>query len=194
MTVSPTGTLRLFFALWPDPPARAALADIAAAVARDRGGRATPPAALHVTLAFLGAVAAHLLPLVEEAGAAAAGASPPFMVSFDLPGGPGRGGIAWLGCTAPSAGLIELQGLLATALAARGLPVEPRDYRPHVTLARDCRRPAPTEAPRTAPVGWQAGQLALVASTGGAGGSTYRTLRSWPLAGVPAPEMSAGFT
>jgi 2'-5' RNA ligase len=184
MTVPPNGTLRLFFALWPDPPARAALADLAAAIARHRGGRATSPEALHVTLAFLGAVDAHLLPLVEEVGAAAAGASPPFMVSFDLPGGPGRGGIAWLGCTAPAAGLIGLHALLATALAGRGLPVEPRHYRPHVTLARHCRHPDPAEAPRAAPVRWRAEQLALVASTGG---STYRTVRSWPLAGVQAP-------
>jgi 2'-5' RNA ligase len=191
MTVPPNGTLRLFFALWPDQPARAALADRAAAVARDRGGRATSPVALHVTLAFLGAVEARLLPLVEEAGAVAAGASPPFMVSFDLPGGPGRSGIAWLACTAPAAGLIGLHDLLTTTLAARGLPVEARDYCAHVTLARDCRHPAPAETPRASPVRWHAEQLALVASTGG---STYRTVRNWPLAGVPPPALSAGLT
>lgn len=183
MTVAPTGRLRLFFALWPDQPARKLLADIAAAVARDRDGRATPPAALHVTLAFLGAVEASRLPLVEAAGAAAASAAPRFRVTFDLPGGPGHGGIAWLGCTTPSAGLITLHGLLAAALAARGLPVEPRVYRPHVTLARDCTRPAPGEPPDGSPVSWLADRLALVASTPGGGTSTYRTLHGWPLAG-----------
>jgi 2'-5' RNA ligase len=183
MTVVPTGRLRLFFALWPDPPARQLLADIATAVARDRDGRATPPAALHVTVAFLGSVEAGLLPLVEAAGAAAASTTQPFTATFDLPGGPGRSGIAWLGCTEPSAGLITLHGLLAAALAARGLPVEPRAYRPHVTLARDCTRPAPGEAPDGSPVSWLADRLALVASTPGGGTSTYRTLHGWPLAG-----------
>jgi 2'-5' RNA ligase len=183
MTVTPTGTLRLFFALWPDPPARAALADLAATVARDRGGHATPPAALHVTLAFLGAVESGLLPLVEAAGGAAASKAAPFGLTFDLPGGPGRGGIAWLGCTEPSAGLVRLHGLLAAALAARGLPVEARAYRPHVTLARDCRRPAPGEPRDGRPVSWRADRLALVTSTRGRGPGNYRMLQDWPLAG-----------
>ena len=183
MTASPAGRLRLFFALWPDPPARATLAGLAAAVAHARTGRATPPAALHVTLAFLGAGEASLLPLAAAAGAAAAGMATPFTVSFDLPGGPGRGGIAWLGCTAPADGLVDLHSGLAGALAARGLPVEQRTYRPHVTLARDCRRPAPDHGPGITPVSWWADRLALVASTGGAGGPTYRTLHAWPLQG-----------
>ena len=48
---------RLFFALWPDGPARAVLAGHAARLARLARGRAVPAARLHLTLVFLGAVA-----------------------------------------------------------------------------------------------------------------------------------------
>ncbi|MDH5265059.1 MAG: RNA 2',3'-cyclic phosphodiesterase, partial [Betaproteobacteria bacterium] len=47
---------RLFFALWPDAAARAALADLARATANRYGGRAVPAANLHLTLVFLGEV------------------------------------------------------------------------------------------------------------------------------------------
>ena len=48
---------RLFFALWPDPAVRAALAGVTARLPLPRG-RLTPPQNLHVTLVFLGAAAA----------------------------------------------------------------------------------------------------------------------------------------
>ncbi|MGH8798838.1 MAG: 2'-5' RNA ligase family protein, partial [Casimicrobiaceae bacterium] len=51
----PNATLRLFFALWPAPPTRAALAALAQVLAGETGGRATAPANIHLTLAFLGA-------------------------------------------------------------------------------------------------------------------------------------------
>lgn len=180
MTGTAPGRLRLFFALWPDPPARRALATLAEGVARDCGGRATPPAALHVTLAFLGSVEADLLPLLEAAAAAVAGASPPFGVTFDRPGGAAGGAIAWLGCRDPAAALPGLQRELRDALAARGVSLEPRAFRPHVTLARGCRRP-PARGTAPPPVAWQVRRLALVASRPGPGGSSYRTLRQWTL-------------
>jgi hypothetical protein len=83
----PADRLRLFFALWPDLAARARLTVIAATVARDRRGRATATGNLHVTLAFLGNVAPPLLPVIEGAGAAAAGQCPGFNVYFDRLGG-----------------------------------------------------------------------------------------------------------
>lgn len=138
----PADRLRLFFALWPDPAARARLAVLAATVARDRRGRATATGNLHVTLAFLGNVAPPLLPVIESAGAAAAGQCPGFNVYFDRLGGAARGDIAWLACNTPDPGLLALHRQLAAALDCRGLSGDGQAFRPHVTLARHCARPA----------------------------------------------------
>ena len=40
----------MFFALWPDAPARAALGELAAGIVRNAGGRAPAEANLHLTL------------------------------------------------------------------------------------------------------------------------------------------------
>lgn len=52
------GSLRLFFALEPDPAVRRALASLARALARATGGRVPQAEILHLTLAFLGQVPA----------------------------------------------------------------------------------------------------------------------------------------
>ena len=67
---------RLFFALWPDAPAAAALYRVAAESREACGGRLMRPETLHLTLAYLGRVADRCLPSVLAAGAAAAGDAP----------------------------------------------------------------------------------------------------------------------
>jgi 2'-5' RNA ligase len=52
-------THRLFFALWPDAPARAALVRLAHEIAHHGHGKAPREDNLHITLAFLGPVAAE---------------------------------------------------------------------------------------------------------------------------------------
>jgi 2'-5' RNA ligase len=59
---------RMFFALWPDAAARAALAGLAAEVVRGGGGRAPAAANLHLTLAFVGAVAPERREALHAAG------------------------------------------------------------------------------------------------------------------------------
>lgn len=173
-----TADLRLFFALWPDAKARAALARLAGEVAHHTQGRAPRAEGLHVTLAFLGAVPPARMPAVAAAGERAARAVDPFPIALSRVGGTGYG-IAWLAPETMPAPLREVYEALAGELEARGFPREKRMFRPHITLARDgVRRPQLGSLP---PVEWTVERLALVASTLAPGGSHYRDVATWPL-------------
>src|SRR5436189_6019189 len=98
---------RLFFALWPDAAALAALAGLAAELAVISGGKAVPSAKIHLTLAFLGEVTDDRL----EAARRAAGMLRPraFEVALDTVGSFRGARVAWAGCRHASSGLVDLQ-------------------------------------------------------------------------------------
>ena len=167
---------RLFFALEPSEDALRALADCAARVARETGGRPMPADKIHLTLAFLGEVPEVRIP--EAEGAAEASGGPPFTLVLDRLGAFRRAGIAWAGASQPDPALLRLQGTLAAHLGARGFTLEPRPFSPHVTLARKVDktlRDLPFEA-----VAWRVTDFALVRSNLVSG--KYETLRRWALA------------
>jgi RNA 2',3'-cyclic 3'-phosphodiesterase len=170
--------VRLFFAVWPDTRARAALSRLAQEVARDGQGRAPRESNLHLTLAFLGEVPQRRVEALLEVGERVAGLSPPFPLTLDRVGGRAYG-VAWLAPPSLPEPLQHLHAALTGSLAATGFSLEQRMFRPHVTLARDCARPA--HRGRIAPIGWDVRQLTLVASTPAAGGSEYRNVGEWPL-------------
>ena len=182
------GRRRVFFALWPDAEAKPALSALAAAVARARGGRPTRADQLHLTMAFIGEVAPAAMPLLRAAGVEAAAAAAPFVLTLDRPGGTARDGVAWLEAAAPPAALMTLHEALAGALRCAGFATEARAFRPHLTLARRCTRPAGPDA--GASTSWVAESLALVASTPAPGGSRYETIAEWRLA-APATGATA---
>jgi 2'-5' RNA ligase len=167
---------RLFLALWPDTAARQALA-----AWRDRwtwpvGATPTLTANLHLTLHFIGPVAADRLP--ELAGALELPFEP-FTLEF------GRaelwpGGIAVVCPLAEPEPMLRLQAALAALLRRLALPVEERPFRPHVTLARKARHAAvPADGPALAwPV---ANGFALVQSM--PAGQGYRVLQRYGSSG-----------
>ncbi len=171
-----SSTLRLFFALWPDPQTRAALAALAERVAGETGGRATVAANIHLTLAFLGAQPRES----AAALAARAGAIPasPFTLVLDHIDCWRKNGIAWLGASEVPAPLASLRNSLIASLAAFGIADDPRPFAVHVTLARKVttllRRRLPS------PVAWPVDALALVVSDTGSEGPVYRVLASLP--------------
>jgi 2'-5' RNA ligase len=129
---APHASSRLFLAVWPD---RAAIVRIAAW--RDRqswpaGVRLTPPESMHATLHFIGEVPhARVNPIAERLQS----------VAFDA----GRmtaghatvwaGGIAVLQAEVDSP-LVDLHAHLAEVLRGLQLPLDPRPWHPHLTLAR----------------------------------------------------------
>lgn len=165
---------RLFFALVPPQAVRSALAGAADTVAPP--GRRVHPQDLHLTLAFLGALAPS--PAVIEAGSLAAAAGAPFVVHLDRSGCWRRAGIAWIAPSRPPVALDRLHAALDDALSRRGYPTETRAFRPHVTLARRARgAPAATAVPE-----WTVTELVLLAS-GPPPPPRYRVQARWPLAG-----------
>lgn len=176
--------LRVFFALWPDAGARDALWALARDTAAQARGRAPPAGNLHVTLAFLGDVAAARLAALDAIGPAVAAAVPPFTLTLDRVGAFGDGRIAWAGASAPPRDLERLALSLTDALAKEGFPTERRAFHPHVTLARHCRRRAGTG--NVAPIAWRVERITLNASELSPRGPRYRELGAWPLRSAEA--------
>ena len=178
-TAPPARARRLFFALWPDPATREALAHATRKAVRHCGGRPVAEDNLHATVAFLGPVPEGRLEAVLAAGAGAAGAATAFAVSLDtIDFWPRPQVLVATAATPPEA------AALAEALWRR---VEPlgiaRDLRPlrvHVTLARKVRKPAPGLGMH--PVAWRVPDLALVESVTDPAGARYTPLAGWPLA------------
>src|SRR5258706_12452420 len=84
---------RLFFAVWPDGETAKRLAGLARELAETAGGKPVPGAKIHLTIAFLGSVAADRAASPREAGAG--GRAAPFDPDLHPPGAfPGARG-AW---------------------------------------------------------------------------------------------------
>jgi 2'-5' RNA ligase len=147
----------LFIALWPGPRVRQALA-----ACRDRTpwpASASPTATdkLHLTLHFIGSV-----PSVRVAEIATALQVPvrAFELRLDV-AEHWHGGLAVLRPRTVPRRLHQLHADLAAALLRQALPVEPRVFRPHVTLARRSTSPPLASAE---PVHWRVTGYALMQS------------------------------
>jgi 2'-5' RNA ligase len=169
-------TIRLFFALWPEPALQSTLAERARSLVATAGGRAMRAETLHVTLAFLGDVPVGLRPAIERAAGAATFA--PFDLVLDRTGWFGHRKLGWAGTHAVPPALATLVATLRAALGANGVPLDPQPFVVHVTLVRNART-VPPGGPMT-PVTWPVRDFALVASEPAAGGRVYRVLRRWP--------------
>ena len=168
-----TGTVRLFTALWPDATVRARLVALRDAWHWPPGARPVADANLHATLHFIGSfrrdrleALCHVLDMV---------AIEP--MQLELTGTDvWRGGIA-VALFAAEPRLLALQGRLGAALTGLGVGIDPRPYRPHVTLARKATRAQP---PAVLPsLAWRVNGFALVESPGGG----YEVVATWGEAG-----------
>ncbi len=169
--------LRLFFALWPAAPVRAALAAAAMPLRRACEGRPVEPRNYHLTLAFLGGVdAAQLADIRTAAGTVRA---PGFQLAMDCHGHWPKPRVAWLGSRRPPPAAGVLAARVWRALEPLGFAAEQRPFRPHLTVLRNCRRcdwPGPVTA-----VDWQVRDFVLVSSVTLPSGPRYEVLARWPL-------------
>lgn len=170
---------RLFFALWPDDARRQAIAQMAAGtlnVAMDANGRLVPERNLHVTVVFLGQVAADRF---ADVIAAAQGVTiRPFELQFDRLESWPEAKVLVLAANQVPAGFGALVTALRNRLSSNGFNIDSRAPRPHVTLARKVR--AQDLAPLDAAITWKVDEFALVQSETLSGGSEYTVLRRWP--------------
>ena len=175
---------RLFFALWPSQDLLDVLKERIPALLPARAGRVLRPEQWHVTLEFLGHVADGRLADLQEIAATVRGE--PTEVQFDRLEHWRRPQLLCLTASRPPAALLELALGLREVLRRDNFRTDARDFRPHLTLARNVRR-APGSGPID-PVAWPADGFALVESITDPAGAIYRPIRHWPLRGGSAEE------
>jgi 2'-5' RNA ligase len=148
--------------------------------------RWTAPASLHVTLRFLGDVAADRLPAVCEVVLAAAAAVPPPPLALAGVGAfpsPRRARALWLGVQDDTGSLVRVAEALERGIRALGFAPEERPFTAHVTLGRvrrpprgaDLRGAVAASAAATAGA-WTPAAVVLYQSHLGQGGAVHEAL------------------
>jgi 2'-5' RNA ligase len=187
---------RVFFALWPSEEQQTALADAAQSALQAEGGRLVPALNFHVTLVFVGSVAAErmqeLFKIAEHVSTVARNSrefgSGPLRLAFDAVGYWSKARIICATASTPSAAASALSEVLKSHLLAAGFAQdlnssvgggETRQFCPHVTLARRVAHPIHSIGIR--PVLWSFTDFALVDSRTEPKGSVYTVLQSFPL-------------
>ena len=183
-------SIRAFVGLGLGGEARRALAGAIRALATRRWAREVrwvDEASLHLTLRFLGDVAAAEVPRILEALEAALAEVAPFTFTLGDPVGfptPRRPRVVAVGPRdeTPTAGLAAV---VERAIVALGLPPEPRPFRAHVTLGRLRRPPARridlSREGMAAPVVVPVTEVRLYQSVLDRAGSRYSVLGRVPL-------------
>jgi 2'-5' RNA ligase len=187
--------MRLFVAV---APPDAALAELEQVVAPLRAAapdlRWTGTSAWHLTLAFLGEVAEHVLPALETRLGRAAHRHPPQQLA--IAGGGAfpslrKAQVLWAGFSADDEALASLAASVMAGARRAGAPPsdERRKYRPHLTLAR-CRAPADVSGltgalARFTGTAWTADSIHLIRSHLSTGLPRYEDVASFPLEGRP---------
>ncbi|NUU37646.1 RNA 2',3'-cyclic phosphodiesterase [Pseudomonas sp. C2B4] len=166
---------RLFFALDCAPAQRKAIAQWRSAL-QLRNGRPVPAENFHLTLKFLGAVATAQVADICKAAASVRTSGERLTVVLDRLDVWRRAGVLVLAPEQASSDLLRLVYDLEQAVLPFSLEGAPREFRPHLTLARDFRAPVPESA--TPPEFFlRADRFALFESHKG----RYIPLASWPL-------------
>jgi len=175
--------LRLFFAAWPSGEAAAALHAWALAAGETADGRVTRGENVHLTLAFLGAVAPQRLPRALSAARRVAAANARADEALALPIEAARywprSRVLWVGPKQTPAALAKLAGDLRRALAEAGFELQRRAFAAHVTLIRKTR--LPRALPPLPEVAWPIDELTLVRSMPHRDGSRYDVLERFAL-------------
>ena len=149
---------------------------------------AVAPENLHMTLLFLGNLTQTQCDnLILATTAARLGAQlTPFNVTLCRSGLFPSAKVAWLGPATAPAPLTQLEQQLRALVSELGLAVEPRPYRPHITLLRKASITvnqdlatafAPPQAPLTLPVN----EFSLYESRSTSDGVRYLPLASWQI-------------
>lgn len=175
--------VRLFFALWPEDSARAALGHAIRKVARSGGGRPVPEHNLHATLVFLGSVAVSRLGDLRAIAAQVAGAKKvaPFELDFDRVEYWQKPRVL-VATASASSGVAVASALARTLLEAMqraDFDPDSKPFRPHITIARKVGKPS--EAPYVHPIRLAFNSFALVESRTLPEGPVYRVLETFAL-------------
>lgn len=168
---------RLFFALWPDDSLRERIGAAVLPQLEGRRARKVRLANLHITLAFLGSVLESDLAKIVEAGNRTRGE--PFDLTINRLESWRAAHVACLMIAPVPAPLAKLVECLRFNLLERNVEVDRKEFRAHVTVARDWRDRRLDE--HIGPFTWPVRDFVLVDSKPGREGSEYRIVHRWPL-------------
>lgn len=176
----PGKNVRVFFALWPSPHEREALAAWQPGLRELCGGKAMRAENLHATLVFVGNVAEHRLEALKLAAQEVQGRR--FDLNFDLAHYWGHNHIVHAAPSHVPAHLVELVRDLEQAMKRHRFHFDSHPaYKPHVTLLRHARwRDAPLPQMRASR--WRVASYVLAQSVGAAAGVTYEPIAQFTLA------------
>jgi len=181
MTASATGStsarLRLFFAAVPDPVARERIAAASQSLSLEPGARRVPRENYHLTLAFVGDVAASQLPVMLKVGAAQKEHA--FSVTFDTYEYWPKSEVIVAAARLIPAGLQRLWRQLHRELAGQRRALESERLRPHVTLARKVSQPPVLQA--MSAFDWRVRDFCLMRSDTSGIQSAYTVVDTWSL-------------
>jgi len=168
---------RVFFALCPDAPVRARIAQAARRMHLLTQGRRIPEQQLHLTLAFIGAVSEEDLKQLLSPPKGIF--TPAFLMTLDEWGWWARKSIGWAGPSVVPTALRQLADNLENWLRAAGFNLEPRHFAAHVTLVRHGESAVLPKF--SAPIHWHVGEFSLVNSLLAPEGARYNVLGKWLL-------------
>ena len=179
-------THRLFFALWPKEAQQRDLAEAARTATLDCRGRLTPSENFHLTLAFLGSVAADRLPDVQHIADEVAHIPQrcPITLTLDRIEYWKKAKVLCATASEVSSAAESLAQALKSRLVAAAFTPDLKPFRAHVTLGR--KVPWGTHEQAMHSVRWNFSSWTLAESRTGPSGSLYSVLRSWALCGESA--------
>jgi RNA 2',3'-cyclic 3'-phosphodiesterase len=173
---------RLFFALWPDAAARAALHAATAGAVQRTAGRPVPIENLHVTLSFLGNVPCDRIAELRRIGATVADSHrgpQPLTIRLDQLEHWARARVLCATTRGEPGPAIALAAALNRAVVADGFTPDLKPFRAHVTVARKVS--ARLQLPDFATLEWRFEAFALIDSRTDAEGPVYSVVESWSL-------------
>ncbi|MFN0317332.1 MAG: RNA 2',3'-cyclic phosphodiesterase [Burkholderiales bacterium] len=167
---------RLFFALWPDDLCRERMVREGKKLHEIFGGRLTRRESIHMTLVFLGELAADQAKAMHAAGERTRMSG--FTLHMAGAGCWAHNRIAWLAPAVTPEPLTQLVKDLRRSERDAGIVIERRPFTPHVSLVRNAQcRPVETKIPIFE---WRVQDFVLVRSRREPETSHYEILARWP--------------
>lgn len=171
--------MRVFFAVWLDADTLTAIEGVQQRLLAISGGRAMVPETMHLTLSFVGDTSPDRLNDLMAIGAKIHQSAFHFLINkvsyFE------KSKVAWAGTKHVPSELTKLQGAIHGLVAKAGFPVDPRPFRPHITLIRNL--PQMFDMMSTQDIIWPITAFSLVKVNQSGNGAPYEILQVWPLTG-----------
>jgi len=171
-----TDTIRVFFALWPEPAIQRQLHAVAKEYQARCDARVMRTDTLHMTLQFIGNIKCSQLPKLISA-ADKVSATPPFRLELNTLSFWKHNRIGYARFTASEPALEMLAATLQHELANQGFVADSAKFSPHVTLLRNVEHILASQ--NFIPVTWQVNSFVLVESVTANQKTQYRILREW---------------